>query len=193
MTEPILSTDYWRHRLAQAQTAGELHHAVFRCPLDRWQRIEAKHREILARHVKPTDHVLDAGCGYGRLLDLMPEDRQRADEDDVGYYVGVDLSPDLIREAKQRYEKISEWLLPGEEGLNKIRFHVGDLRDLSPLFPTNWRPRDGFDLAILISIRPMVRRNCGEDVWAQMERELRRVARRLLFLEYDETDEGEVS
>src|SRR5688572_5696278 len=94
MTQPILDPQYWKERLEQAQR-GHLHHAVFRCPLDRWQRIEARHSEILARLIGPTDSVLDAGCGYGRLLDLLPATWR-------GGYLGVDLSPDLIRLAECR-------------------------------------------------------------------------------------------
>jgi hypothetical protein len=62
--EPIWDATYWRRRLELAQ-AGHLHHSVFRCPLDRWLAIEAKHREILARTINPTDSILDAGCGWG--------------------------------------------------------------------------------------------------------------------------------
>lgn len=165
MTEPILDPSYWRRRLEQAQAAGELHLSVFRCPLERWQRIEAKHREILAQLIGPTDSVLDAGCGYGRLLDLMPASWQ-------GMYCGVDLSPDLIDLANRQHS-------------DRI-FYVGDLRSL----PT---PADvRFTWAILISVRPMVRRNCGDEVWQQMEAELRRVARKLLFLEYDPDAEESV-
>lgn len=172
MTEPILSLDYWQRRLEQARAAGQLHTAVFRCPLERWQRIEAKHREILARLIGSGDAVLDCGCGYGRLLDLMPA-HWDASEEGGGNYLGVDLSPDLIALAKR--------LHPGRV------FFVGDLRKL-PVEVTY----QSYDVAILISIRPMVRRNCGDDVWHEMETELRRVAKKLLYLEYDPDAEESV-
>ncbi len=163
MVEPISDPAYWKRRL---ETASELHHSVFRCPLDRWRRIEAKHRQILAKWIGQTDAVLDAGCGYGRLLDLLPPTW-------TGPYVGVDLSPDMIARARQR------------EAAGRS-FYVADLRHLRFL-------QDGFfDWAILISVRPMVLRNLGEEEWQKMEAEIRRVARRLLYLEYDEKDGGSV-
>jgi hypothetical protein len=85
----------------------------------------------------------------------------------------VDLSPDFVGLARQQYPE--------------RRFMVGDLRDLS-FIPD----RELYDLAILISIRPMIKRNMGDEAWAQMEAELRRVSRRLLFLEYDPSDDGSI-
>jgi SAM-dependent methyltransferase len=162
--EPILEPSYWAKRLREAPPE-QLHTAVFKCPLDRWRRIEAKHREILARLIGPADSVLDAGCGWGRLLELMPAGWE-------GIYCGVDLSPDFVRLAERRWPR--------------HHFYVGDLRSLPPAIDLK------FSWAVLVSVRPMVRRNCGDEVWAQMERELRRVAKRLLFLEYDEASEGSV-
>lgn len=178
MSEDILNPDYWRERLAKAPP-GERHHAVFRCPLDRWQRIEAKHREILAAMMDPSDWVLDAGCGWGRLLNLMPAEWLAAGGG--GHrYVGIDVSPDFIAEARRSWPDLEQ------------RFVVGDLRSL----PEDWKDPIGgecrFDWAVLISMRPMIRRNLGGEVWDQIEAELRRVAKRLLFLEYDEDDEGSV-
>lgn len=157
MAEPILDPAYWRSRL-QTAPYGCLHHAVFKCPKERWQRIEEEHRAVLAAQVEDTDCVLDAGCGYGRLLDLMPRTW-------TGGYIGVDLSPDFVLLAQQRYQL--------------RQFLVGDLRKLP------FRDFE-FDVAVLVSIRPMVRRNLGEAAWLEMQAELNRVSERLLFLEYDE-------
>ena len=162
MPEPILDPRYWRKRL---DTAGEEHHAVFKCPLDRWRRIEEKHRRILATTILDHHSVLDAGCGWGRLLSLMPSTWD-------GTYVGVDLSTDFITKAAGRY--------PGR------MFMVADLRQL-PLGVIQI-----FDWAVLVSVRPMVKRNIGESQWDIMEKGLRAVANRLLYLEYDEDDEGSV-
>lgn len=170
MPEQILDPSYWAQRLKQAQ-GGELHHAIFRCPLDRWQRIAAKHREILAKYIQPTDKILDVGCGWGRLLELMPSER-------TACYIGVDLSPDFIALAKERHPKPN------------CHFVVGDIRN----WERSWGLDDviKMDWAVLISIRPMVIRNLGSDVWSEMEREIRLVAKRLMYLEYDENCEGMV-
>lgn len=164
MTEPINDPLYWKQRLA---TAVERHHSIFRCDKERWLRIEAKHREILAKVVHPEWSVLDAGCGYGRLLTLIPKNWR-------GWYQGVDISPDFVQLARTEWPR-HDW----------HQFQVGDLRSLSFIDRS-------FDVAVLISIRPMVRRNLGEEEWDKMERELKRVAKRLLYLEYDENDPGEL-
>lgn len=174
MTEPILEPDYWRKRLADAR---ERHHAVFCCPLGTWQAIEAKHREILTRHIKPCDSVLDAGCAWGRLLDLLPDHWKG-----TGGYLGVDLSPDFIALARKEHPDYV--------------FRISDLRAIDNRLDDNDTSPNAlclkFDWAVLISIRPMVKRNLGDEVWAAMETELRRVAKRLLLLEYDPASEGSV-
>jgi len=159
--EPILDPAYWKERL---DTAAQLHHAIMKCPLEKWQRIEAKHREILKRVVQPDDRVLDAGAGYGRLLTLMPDHWR-------GPYHGVDLSPDFIAKAKADYPERD--------------FRVGSIMDRIDVPPC--------DLAVLISIRPMIVRNLSQEAWEMAEVNLQLVAKRLLFLEYDETSEGEIS
>lgn len=168
MPEPISNPSYWAERLRKADPAN-LHHSIFRCPLDRWRRIEESHRRILAKVVTrgpygTADSILDAGCGYGRLLTLLPDDWH-------GIYRGIDLSPDFVN--------LARILHPGR------RFRVGDLRKLP-------YDRGTFDLGVLISMRPMVRRNLGDEEWSTMEEELQRVCRRLLYLEYDENDVGSV-
>lgn len=52
-------------------------------------------RLFVTRYVKPQagDRILDIGCGTGDILDFLPE----VD------YVGVDLSEDYIRAARERY------------------------------------------------------------------------------------------
>lgn len=163
MTEPILSPDYWRRRLLQAQHNGQLHHAIFKNPLGEWRRIEAKHRQILAETVGPCQSVLDAGCGWGRLLELMPPTWR-------GVYVGVDISPDFVKMAEERHPDRS--------------FLCADLR--------SWR-RSGpliFDWGIMVSMRPMVRRNLGDDAWAEIEANIRACCDKLLYLEYDENNQG---
>lgn len=160
--EPILDTEYWKNRLLQAQ-GGHLHHAVFRCSKDRWERIEVAHRTILAELIGRGESILDAGCGWGRLLDLLPPNWK-------GRYLGVDLSPDFIALARRNYPH------------HKYDFKTGDLRSLPYLSSKE------MDWGVLISIRPMVLRNLGYEVWEAMEVELSRVCKKLLFLEYDEVN-----
>jgi SAM-dependent methyltransferase len=167
VSEPILDPQYWADRLAKARE-GDFHHAVYRCPLDVWRKIEERHRIILALTIKDEDSVLDCGCGWGRLLSLLPPTWS-------GTYLGVDLSPEFVRMAREQNRAKAD-----------RRFLVGDLRNLSLV------DDHSYDWAVLISIRPMVVRNLGQDVWDQMEREIRRCARRLLYLEYDMDDNGSI-
>lgn len=160
--EPISDPTYWARRLRLTQEADR-HRAIFVCPTDRWRRIEAKHRDILAGLIAPPASILDAGCGWGRLLTLLPENWH-------GDYLGVDLSPDFIAMARK-------------ENPHR-RFKIADLRE--PL-PEKW-----FAWGVLISVRPMVVRNLGQEVWDGMEVNLRKAAKRLVYLEYDENDPGSV-
>lgn len=165
MTEPILETSYWKERLAKALAKDKLHQSVFECPLSQWQAIEAKHRKILSHLTRANDSILDAGCGYGRLLDLMPRSWQ-------GSYLGVDLSPDFISLAKQLHPKHS--------------FIEMDLTQ-SPLYSSQT-----YDWAVAISMRPMIKRNLGDEAWERVESVLRTIAKKILILEYDATDPGYV-
>jgi SAM-dependent methyltransferase len=163
VAEPVFDPDYWRVRLARSIDREQAHHAVFEVSEERWRKIAAKHRDILRGKILPSDSILDAGCGWGRLLSLLPKEWK-------GEYVGVDLSPDFIRVATAAHPS--------------RHFLVGDLRE--PLGVGG-----SFSWAILISIRQMVIANVGGEAWAEIEANLRAVARRLLVLEYD-SDAGGV-
>lgn len=165
MSEPVLDPSYWKGRL---QSAGPIHHSIMKMPTDKWERIEARHRAILARTIGNRESVFDAGCGYGRLLTLMPVSW-------TGKYWGVDLSPDFVAMADQRH--------PGQV------FSVCDLTvlpdDKLPLSPE-------FDWGVMVSVRPMIQRNCGDEVWVRFHRVVKAFSRRQLYLEYDEQSEGEI-
>jgi hypothetical protein len=161
--EPIFEPWYWANRLRTAQWENS---AIFITTPDKWEAIENRHRDILDRLVQPNDSIFDAGCGWGRLLTMLPENWH-------GDYMGVDISPDFIQRAKHDHP-------------NKA-FMVGDLRNI----PTDVLKGE-FDWAIMISIRPMVCDNKGEEVWAGIEANLRQVAKKLLYLEYRSDDKGSI-
>lgn len=163
--QDVVNPLYWKSRIDETKHLERPEHTmVYICGIEKWKRVEAKHRELLMKYVGSLGSVLDCGCGYGRLLDLMPQSW-------AGDYVGIDISPDFIDMATFNY--------PSHEG----HFLVGDIRDLG-------FGNQSFDFGVLISIKHMIIRNCGESEWLKMEAELKRVCKRLLFLEYDETDEG---
>lgn len=69
----------------------------------------------LMEHVSPGDKVLDAGCGNGRLFELLKDKKVE--------YVGLDLSEELIAIAQRQH--------PG------IKFLVGNILDL-PFQPASF-------------------------------------------------------
>jgi len=79
-------------------------------------------------------------------------------------YVGVDFSPDFIELAKEKF--------PDKE------FMVANLKSLP------FKDKE-FDWAFCVSIKAMVKNNLGEEEWLKMEKELKRVAKQVMILEYE--------
>jgi cyclopropane fatty-acyl-phospholipid synthase-like methyltransferase len=144
--------------------SDEQHRAIYMTDRDTWEAIEQRHKQILARTIGPQDSILDAGCGWGRLLTLLPPSWN-------GGYLGIDLSPDFIALARKRHRGRTFW--------------CASLLNLPPVHGT-------YDWAVFISIRPMVIKNLGQQAWDIMEANLRQVAKKLLYLEYKLDDEGSV-
>jgi len=86
-------------------------------------------------------------------------------------YTGIDFSPDFIEKAKELY--------PDKD------FRIADLKDLP------FKDKE-FDWAFCISVKKMIQANLGEDIWDIMEKELKRVAKKVLILEYSEPDKHEI-
>lgn len=174
MAEDISNPAYWDVRASKPQTEGNEHQAVYICPRKTWMEIEGKHEQLLQKYIGDNTSVFDAGCAWGRLLDLLPPTWN-------SHYLGVDLSPAFIDKARHLH------LYPRRS--MSVAFHVHSLLDLSAFYSLM---SDGpeYDLAVCVSIRAMVIRNSGHDVWHTMETEIRKVAKRILYLEYDETCEG---
>ena len=86
-------------------------------------------------------------------------------------YLGIDFSPDFIQKAREKF--------PG------YTFEVQNLKSLP-------YDNESFDWAILVSIKKMVRDNLGDDEWGTMEAEIKRVAKNVLVLEYEEPSVYEV-
>lgn len=163
---PVADPDYWQWRLQKAEASGYRHKALYYVPLNTWRLIERQHRKILRMKIGNNDSVLDVGCAWGRLLDLLPTTWN-------GKYLGIDVASGLVELAQEQH--------PNHQ------FKVGDVRQELPQLQ-----HQAFDWAVMISVRSMIIRNLGQQTWDEVERELRRVCWRLLFLEYDPKDVGEV-
>lgn len=164
--QKIADLNFWKERLDIAKEKNCIWQSVFHCHKELWDKIEEKHKSILRRVLSPEETVLDIGCGYGRLLDLLPPSNRDT-------YCGYDLSPDMIQEAIRLHPE------------DAFRFIVQDINRLQV-------PDMKYDWAIMSSIRPMVTNYLGSDAWKQMYWKIKPQAKKLLFLEYDPLDEGKV-
>lgn len=86
-------------------------------------------------------------------------------------YTGVDFSPDFIEWAKREHPDKT--------------FLQADLKALP------FKDKE-FDWAICISIRHMIIGYVNSEEWGKMETELRRVAKKILILEYSEPEKYEI-
>lgn len=165
MTVPVTDPAFWAKRLSDAP-ADSIHRSVFECHTSLWKSIEDRHRRILGTYIDAGDSVLDVGCAYGRMINLMPQAWHLSDE---GRYVGVDICPQFIDAANN--------------------LHPGWYFDVCSAACLPYAD-DSFDWAVLISVRRMLLVNT--DLWPSVELELLRAAQRLLILEYTFDPDGEV-
>jgi len=105
MDKPVDKEEFWKDRIEYAKQQGKPHFSVFLAHDLLWRQINEDHTRIIKEHVKDTDTVLDAGCAYGRMSEIIPGD-----------YTGIDFSRDFIEDAKRLY--------PDK------KFLVADLKDL---------------------------------------------------------------
>jgi ubiquinone/menaquinone biosynthesis C-methylase UbiE len=80
-------------------------------------------------------------------------------------YTGVDFSPDFIKMAKKNYP-------------NKL-FLEANLKTLP------FKDKE-FDVVFCVSIKKMIEDNLGSGEWQEMEKELKRVAKKVLIMEYED-------
>lgn len=168
MAEDIFNPQYWSDRLARAVAREQAYYAVFEGPVERWNEGRRRQEQLLVQHVKKYTSVLDVGCGWGRLLGIMPEGWE-------GYYRGIDICPEFIELARRAWPGKHFWIL--------------DVREDPGYYARNGGLK--FDLAVCCSIKPMVLRNAGREEWDRIEANLRRVADEILLLGYDELDDEE--
>jgi len=107
-----------------------------------------------------------------QLLEIIPGDANVLDAG-CGYgrwsnlfenYTGVDFSPDFIEKARKDFPNGS--------------FLQADLKKLPFADKV-------FDWSFCVSIKKMIVDNLGEQEWKEMEKELLRVSKKLLILEYE--------
>ena len=119
-----------------------------------WPVIDLIHKQYIIKNIKSRDKILDAGCGYGRASGWFKDEN----------YTGVDFVPEFVEEARRRHPTKKFFL----SDLSKLPFQKKE-----------------FDWGLLISVRVVIRSDPnGETKWFKVEKELKRVCRKLLILEY---------
>jgi len=121
---------------------------------------EFRWKRILDSHIKRFEEIIPKGS---KVLDAGCGYGRMSEYFDN--YTGVDFSPDFINKAKSKY--------PDKN------FIVGNLKELP------FRDKE-FDWAFCVSIKAMVENNLGKDEWAKMQKELLRVSKKVLILEYED-------
>lgn len=158
----IYDNIFWKKRIEDAVKNNNLRYSVFKAPQNIWIDILNDHVNIIYNIIDRESNILDAGCGYGRLVDLLDKKYYN------GKYVGVDQSPDFIEIAKELY--------PDKE------FYCLDLKKLP--FEDNT-----FDISICCSLMIMIVQNLGWFEWEKIQNELLRVSKNgILCLEYGCSD-----
>ena len=165
MAEPIGDPAYWRGRLDEATKAGEPHQAIWNTSAAEFGRVAFRHAAILRKLIEPDHSVLDVGCGTGRLLGLLPPDWR-------GDYLGIDLSPDFVRLARERWPARRNQLLVCD-----VTRHGIPLR-LLPDREVRW------DWAVLIGFESMFKKHLGVESWPPVERKIKAAAANLLVLDF---------
>lgn len=145
MYQPIDDLEFWKDRLQKAKEIKNIKFSVYTGIFP-----DEEHKKIIREHISKDASVIDVGCGYGRCADWFDN------------YVGIDFSPDFIKEARS--------LSPNK------KFEVQNFLEMD--YPTNH-----FDWAVSIGCKNMCISNMGKNYWKKVVREMRRVARKVLILE----------
>lgn len=157
--QPTESPAFWTERLREvARDDLPIHHAVLSARPEDWDAFQAGTANVLRAHLKDGDKMLDAGCGYGALLECL----ELASLDVI--YDGVDYCWDMIR------------LAAGVNYDDRESFAVGDLRQMD-------YPDDTFDWAVCRGLEGTVKSLVSFADWQRMRAEMLRVARRLLLID----------
>lgn len=135
-------------------TSNELRYSVFNTPEKEWNEINEHHNKMLLKHI---DVANDKVLEAGCSYGRWSHLFTN--------YTGVDISPDFIKLAQKTYpDKANNFL-------------VGDLRNL-PF------KDDTFDWCFHISVKGMIIREVGGETWDIISKELLRVSKKVLTLEY---------
>lgn len=149
--------------------------------LDFWkQRIDKAQKKHYSVYISNDSLWNNINLSHEKIIKELIKPNEKVLDAGCGYgrssiffdnYLGIDFSPDFIELAKKEH--------PDKE------FIVGNLKELP------FKDKE-FDWAFCISIKKMVEDNLGKDEWLKMEKELKRVAKKVLILEYEDYEGYEI-
>ncbi|MGL6095390.1 MAG: class I SAM-dependent methyltransferase [Fimbriiglobus sp.] len=148
--QSVLDPEYWRGKVTDAAARGESHRAVYTGTADAMADIDRRHREFVSR-IGDFDSVLDVGCGYGRLLDLLGPRFK-------GRYFGIDLSPDLVAMARVRWPDRARNFMAADVRSPEVRKHLGEIT-LTKCF----------QFGVVLWVKDMVVREVGRPAWDEIQ------------------------
>lgn len=145
---------YWARRLAKVKAEGlPLHVSVIDATQEQWDAIQAHTAGVLRMVLKLGDRVLDAGCSYGAMVDTLPA---------IVTYIGADYCPDMVQQARELH--LSRKFFDAD--LTRLPFSDGTF---------NW--------AVCRGVEGTIKTLLGAAAWDDIQRELLRVAKRLLLID----------
>lgn len=165
---PVESPLFWKNRLEEVKEQKlPIHMAVYHVTEESWQEVNKHTKDILHFYIQKENplYILDAGCGMGHLYECLP--------DYITGYMGIDISPDFITIAKQKYKRRN--------------FRVADMRKL-PFIDKE------FQYAVCRSVLGMLD-DFTEEGSEGVLSELKRVANKVIVIDYNdkELQEGRIN
>lgn len=151
---PVDQISFWEQRIHEAELKGDIRQAVYSVPESMWQETVKHHESIILSTIPKGSKVLDAACGYGRLYPLLHDTM-------LCEYLGVDVTPSFIYEAKKRY---------GDH------FICQDILDMDS--------NQKFDYVVCSSLMIMLVTNKGWLFWEKIQNKLLSMSNKILCLEY---------
>lgn len=156
----VTTEKFWRTRLWEVVANGlELHQIIFRTDITNWSNIQRDTGKMLRSILPPSCRILDAGCGYGALYEVLHAVPHFAGVE----YTGLDLSKDLI-------------------GIAKLRYPDADFQEMS-MEDADY-PESYFDYTIVRSVQGMLHENDCTSTWSIAFANIKRMSKNIILAEY---------
>lgn len=154
--KPHESPTFWAKRLAKAKREDDpIWTAILSTTEDGWNAIQDHTTKVVSCLLRDGDKVLDAGCGIGSLVECLKAANLLVE------YRGVDYCPEMVAAAQAKY---------------RLPFEIHDIKELP-------YADDSFDWVVCRGLEGTAKTLVSLAAWARMEREMLRVARRLLLID----------